>query len=464
MTPDKPAILGGQPVRTSPFIVGPMIGAEEEEMVLAAVRAHNFSRYIGSGGPNLERDLRLPSREAAEIDAPWHFLGGPNVRLFAAEFAEKFGVAYAIPANSATTGLATALAACGVGGDAEVIVPAISFSATGTAPLLFNSTPVFVDVDPKTYCIDPAAVERAITRRTRAIMPVHLLGNVCDMTALGEIAKRHKLKIVEDAAQAPGARWRGKYAGTIGDAGVFSFQQSKNIMTGEGGMIVTDDPEIARRARMIINHGEAVIAEDAPDADLIDIIGMNFRMPELCAAVGRAQLAKLDRVNEWRNANYRILVDRLSALPGLTPPHVPNDVDFVCHVAGFLYDAEETGLSRDLLVAALKAEGVPVGTGYTRTMYENPTFLRKLAYAGGAPWSGAGDEAATYRHGQCPVSENLLYERFLWFYHIAFPSTPDDMADIVHAFKKVLSNVAPLVECADNIRATGMGARTQGRL
>ena len=464
MTANTPAILGGEPVRKTPFIVGPMVGAEEEELVLAALREHNFSRYIGSGGPDLERELVMPSREAVDIDQPWHFLGGPNVRAFAAEFAEKFGVAYAIPVNSATTGLATALAACGVGGEAEVIIPAISFSASGTAPLLFNSTPIFVDVDPRTYCIDPDAVERAITPRTKAIMPVHLLGNACDMTSLVEIADRHGLKIVEDAAQSPGAKWRGRYTGTLGDAGVFSFQQSKNIMTGEGGMILTDDPEIARRARLIVNHGEAVVTDTHSDADLTDMIGMNFRMPELCAAVGRAQLAKLDRVNEWRNANYRILIDRLAALPGLTPPHVPNDVDFVCHVVGMLYDAEETGLPRDLLVAALKAEGVPVGTGYTRTMYENPTFLRKIAYAGGAPWRGPGGEEVTYAKGQCPVAESLLYEKFLWLYHIAHPSTPDDMDDIVRAFEKVLSNVEGIVARQDDIRATGMGVRTQGRL
>lgn len=464
MTSPSLAILGGDPVRTTPFVVGPMVGAEEEELVLAALRNHNFSRYIGSGGPELDRELRMPSKDAADISAPWHFLGGPNVRAFAAEFADKFGAAFAIPVNSATTGLATALAACGVGGEAEVIIPALSFSATGSAPLLFNSTPIFVDVDPRTFCIDPDAVERAITPRTKAIMPVHLLGNVADMTALVEIAEKHGLKIVEDAAQAPGARWRGRYAGTIGDAGVFSFQQSKNIMTGEGGMILTDDPEVARRARLIANHGEAVLTDNHTDADLTDMIGMNFRMPELCAAVGRAQLAKLDRVNDWRNANYRILIDRLAALPGLTAPHVPNDVDFVCHVVGLLYDAEETGLARDLLVAALKAEGIPVGTGYARTMYENPTFLRKIAYAGGAPWSDPGGGDVNYARGQCPVAEGLLYERFLWLYHIAHPSTAEDMDDIARAFEKVLSHVGPIVEREAEIRATGMGARTQGRL
>ncbi len=441
-----------------------MVDEEEENLLLSALRENNFSRYIGSGGPDLEHELRMSSEEAAGINAEWHYLGGPNVRAFAAQFASMFRVKFAVPTNSATTGLATALAACGVGGEAEVIIPAISFSATGTAPLLFNSTPVFVDVDPQTYCIDPDEVLRAITPRTKAIMPVHLLGNVCDMTALCEIAKAHDLKIIEDTAQAPGARWLGKYAGTIGDAGVFSFQQSKNIMTGEGGMIVTNDPEVARRARLIVNHGEAVVDGSNPDEDLTDMIGMNFRMPELCAAVGRAQLAKLNTVNEWRNRNYRFLVERLSSFPALTPPYVSNEVDFVCHVAGFIYDEEEAGLPRDLLIAALKAEGIPVGTGYTRTIYENPTFLRKLAYTGGAPWSGPQEFPVVYRRGMCPVAEDLLYRKFLWFYHVAYPSTSEDIDDIARAFAKIFSNTDRILAAADKIRATGMVALNQGRL
>lgn len=463
---DRPAILGGEPVRRAPFVVAPMVDGEEERLVLEAVRNLNFSRYIGSSSPDIEEILRMPSREAAEIDADWHFLGGPGVRRFAAEFADRFGARFAIPVNAATSGLSVALSACGAGAGDEVIVPALSFTATGSSVLLFNSIPVFVDVDPRTFCIDPAAVEAAVTPRTRAIMPVHLLGNSCDMEALGDIAARHGLRIIEDAAQAPGTRYRGREVGTIGDAGVFSFQQSKNIMTGEGGMIVTDDAEIAARARLILNHGETVMEDHHTDAELANIVGCNFRMPELCAAVGRAQLAKLDTVNEWRNRNYRILEERLGRLPGLTAPYVPQDVDYVCHVAGFLFDEDEAGMARDIFIAAMRAEGIPMGTGYTRLMYENPTFLRRIAYGeNGSPWTGGAEPSpVTYHRGQCPVAESLIYEKFLWMYHVAHPSTADDMEDVIRAAEKILRHAGALSSEAAAIRETGLNERAQGRI
>src|SRR5215470_7267553 len=277
------AILGGKPVRDRPFLVEPMIDEEEERLVVQAIHDRNFSRYIGSTTPDIHRVLRLPSADAAAISDYWHFLGGPNVRLFAAEFAKMFDVPFAVPINSATTGLSVALAACGINPGDEVIVPAISYTATGTAPLMYHAIPVFIDVDPLTFCIDAGKIEAAITPRTRAVMIVHLTGNVADMDAIMAIARKHKLAVVEDAAQAIGATWRRRKVGTLGDAGVFSFQQSKNIMTGEGGMIVTSDAEIARRCRLIINHGEVVFDDDSEPADMVNMVGFNFRLPELCA-------------------------------------------------------------------------------------------------------------------------------------------------------------------------------------
>jgi dTDP-4-amino-4,6-dideoxygalactose transaminase len=444
MSRETLAILGGAPSRTKPFLVEPMTGAEEEEMVLAALREKSFSRYIGMAVD--DSVLRMTSTDAAAVVDYWHVLGGTNVRAFAAEFAAEMGVPYAIPVSSATVGLSVALAAAGIGPGDEVILPAISFSATALAPLMFNSIPVFVDVDPETFCMDPAAVERAITSSTKAILVVHLAGNVADMKALSRIARSHNLKIVEDAAQAIGARHGGIRAGAIGDAGVFSFQQSKNIMTGEGGIIITRDPDIARRARLIVNHGELQFGDNASDEDLANVVGFNFRLPELCAAVGRAQLRKLHTVNEWRIRNFRVLQEELSNLPGLRvaqPSPAKGDADSaVPHFLVALYDAQAVGVSRASFVAALRAEGIPVGTGYSRALYENPTFLRKIAYGrDGAPWTSREYKGAvTYSRGQCQVAEALLKDRFLWFYHIAHSCTEDDMRDIGAAVRKVLAN------------------------
>ena len=466
------AIFGGEPVRKAPFQVEPMVDDEEERLVLAAIREKNFSRYIGSSAPDIEKTLRMTSADGAAVSDYWHFLGGTNVRAFAAEFAAAFDVQYAIPVNSATSGLSVALAAAGVGPGDEVIVPAISFSATASAVLLFNSIPVFADVDPQTFCIDPDSVRAAIGPRTKAILPVHLTGNVADMDSLLAIADEHELVVIEDAAQAPGATWRGRKAGTLGKAGVFSFQQSKNIMTGEGGMIVTDDVEVARLCRLIINHGEVVFDEDCPPENLNNIVGANFRMPELCAAVGRAQLRKLDNVNAWRTRNADVLRRELADIPGLRLPssqRMDNGLATdVPHLFVALYDVTEMGIPREVFVAALRAEGVPVGTGYVRPMYANPTFLRRAAYgAQGCPWTcRRGEEAANERHyarGMCPVAERLLDEQFLWFYHIAHASTEGDMLDIARAVRKVAGQRERLKE-AKAAELGMLAARGQGRI
>lgn len=466
MNNEIPAILGGSPVRTRPFVVGPMVDDDEERYVLNAVRERNFSRYIGAYSPDIETILRMTSEEAAQLSAPWHFLGGPEVRGFAAEFAKKMGARYAIPINSATSGLSVALAACGVSAGDEVIVPGLSFGATGTAVLLFNSIPVFVDVDPRTFCIDPEEIEKAITEKTKAILVVHLLGNVSNMAAVMDIASCHQLSVIEDCAQAPGSKWRGQFVGTIGRAGVFSFQQSKNIMTGEGGMITTNDPEVARKCRLILNHGEMVMQDSNTDEDLVNVVGCNFRMPELCAALGRAQLKKLDKVNSWRNENAGFLIDEIGKIPGFTPPHIDRDVEWVCHVLSFLYDESVVGLPREVFVAALRAEGIPVGTGYVRGMYENPIFLRRIAFGyGGSPWADSNPPSeVVYSKDQCPIISKLINEQFLWFYHVAYPSTVEDMRDIVKAIKKLVAATPALIENQEKIVNAGDTQKRQGRL
>ena len=466
---DKLALLGGTPARSAPFLVEPMVDGEEERLVLEAIRERSFSRYIGLRTPDIETTLRLTSAAATDVDDYWHFLGGRQVRAFAAEFAQAFAVPYAVPVSSATAGLSVALAAAGIGPGDEVIVPAISFSATANAVLLFNSIPVFVDVDPETFCLDPAAVAAALTTRTRAILVVHLLGNLAAMDALLELARRHDLKIIEDAAQAIGATYGDKKAGALGDAGVFSFQQSKNIMTGEGGMIITSDADLARRARLIINHGEVVFDERHTKDDLANILGLNFRLPELCAAVGRAQLAKLDKVNAWRTRNANILRHELANLPGLAPAKSQcaeaGPAREVPHLFAALYDADAMGLSRQLFVAALRAEGIPVGTGYERPLYASPTFLEKIAYGrDGCPWSSDFyGGSVEYAHGQCQVAEDLLYKRFIWFYHIAHASTEDDMRDIGRAVRKVVAARERLAAAAPGLADT-LAGHSAGRL
>lgn len=468
MTKHDLALFGGLPLRTQPWSVEPMVDEDEERMVVAAIREKNFSRYIGSSAPDIETTLRMTSADALKLGDYWHYLGGRNVREFSANFAQVMDVSYAVPVNSATTGLSVALLAAGVGPGDEVIIPALSYTASASAVLLFNSIPVFVDVDPQTFCIDPDQVEKAITAKTKAILVVHLLGAVADMDRLMDIARRHGLKVIEDCAQAIGASWRGRKVGSIGDAGVFSFQQSKNIMTGEGGMITTSDPEVARRCRLIVNHGEVIFEDHHSPDDLAGIIGCNFRLTELCAALGIAQLRKLDAINEWRRRNADALRRELEGVPGIVLPpdqKLHGDVAVnVPHVFAALYDAEAlAGVPRSVFIAALRAEGITVGTGYLRPMYANPTFLQRIAHdRDGWPWS-ASQSTVTYAHGMCPLAESLLNERFLWFYQIAHPSTEADMADVGAALRKVVA-AKDALRAVDPADLGSLAAKAQGRI
>ena len=436
------AILGGPKSREKPFIVEPLINNREKELVLNAIDNINFSRYIGSKPENIEEVLTLKSQKALNIDEPWHFLGGPNIRLFSANFADKFGVDYAIPINSATSGISTAVAALGLNSGDEIIIPGLSYTASGTAPLLFNAVPKFVDVDPNTFCINPSSIIHSISERTKAILCVHLLGNMCDMDQIMKIAEDNKLKIIEDVAQAPGAKYKSRYAGTIGDVGIFSFQQSKNIMTGEGGMIITNNKEYAKRCRLIINHGEVCFDKDDKEKDLINMIGCNFRMTEITAAIGIAQLEKLDSVNNIRNDNAKFLIQSLEHFKFLKPPHIDEKIEPIFHILGFKFLKEFIGISRELFLAALRAEGIPAGTGYVRGMYDNPLFTKKIAYGlDKYPFELNKLPTDLKIKNNFPNIENLIRNQFIWFYQIANSSNKEDMSDIVNAIEKIVKNI-----------------------
>jgi dTDP-4-amino-4,6-dideoxygalactose transaminase len=234
--------------------------------------------------------------------------------------------------------------------------------------------------------------------------------------------------------------------------GVFSFQETKNITTGEGGMVITNNPGFARKARLIRNHGESVPDASWDDESLVNLIGANYRMTELTAAMGLAQVDKLNRNNCERSRNYHYLNKGLKGLPGLATVELRKGC--VPHIYPLLYDQKSTGVERGKVLAALRSEGIPVGSGYLRTMYENPIFLRKIAYGKGhCPWScHLYGQKREYKAGDCPVAEELIRDKFIWFYHLNRPNTVADMADVVAAFRKVFSNIEVLRKSSVNIK------------
>jgi dTDP-4-amino-4,6-dideoxygalactose transaminase len=238
---------------------------------------------------------------------------GPNVMRFEAAFAEYIGAKYAVAVNNGTAALHAALLAAGVGIGDEVIIPSFTFVATAEVVALAGAKPIFVDIDPQTYCIDPEELVLAITSRTKAIIPVHLYGQVADLDRIMEIAEKHNLVVIEDAAQAHGAKLGEKFAGNLGHMGCFSFYGSKNMTTGEGGLIATNNREFFNLLRAIRNHGETDEYQSA-------MLGHNYRMPEIEAAIGRVQLTKLPRFLEKRKTHATILFEMFQSVNEIQPP------------------------------------------------------------------------------------------------------------------------------------------------
>jgi dTDP-4-amino-4,6-dideoxygalactose transaminase len=443
-------VFGGEPVRRTAFHPSVVIDDKERDLINSVLEKGEFSRFMGSPSVDIDGQLEMASVDAKNYEGQYFtFLGGHMVRKFEGDFANAFNITYAVSVNSATSGLVAAMGALGLGPGDEVITTCMSFNATATSILLFNSIPVFVDVDDRSFCLTPEGVEGAITPKTKAILVVHLLGNAADMDAIMKIAKRYKLLVIEDCAQSPGTKYKGRFVGTIGDVGVFSFQETKNMQTGEGGMVITNDTLIAKRLRLIRNHGESIPDDSWDNDSLINLIGMNFRMTELSAALGIGQLSKIEDNNRIRTENAYYLANELKELPGLSVPKYGPDV--VPHVFASIYETSETGVERCKILAALRAEGIPVGSGYLRLMYENPIFLKKIAYGHKhCPWSCHlyNNSKREYKEGDCPVAEGLLREKCIWFYHIHRPNSIDDMKDVVIAFKKVFANL-DLIKNAD---------------
>src|SRR3954447_5507666 len=415
------AIDGGEPVRRKPFAPNCAIGGRERELLLDALQSLSWAGFRAGGpGQDIRTLCELPSAEVARL-APGEvaFLGGAWTRKLEAMFAERTGARYAIACNSATSGLVMAAGALDLGPGDEVLVSCMSFHATATAIVPWGCTPVFVEVKDDTFCIDPADAAGKITSRTKAIMVVHLGGSPADMDRLRMLG----LPIIEDCAQSLGALFRGREVGTLGDAGVCSLTETKSITCGEGGVVLTNDARIARKARLIRNHGEGVAQESWSDEELRNIVGMNFRLTDIQSALAVAQYEQLDQRNRARAENVARLEARLARWRCFTRQAVEPQA----HPAWFMFKLRyvpERGMpSRDELVSMLAAEGVPAVAGYTRLLYENPIFTRR---------------GASYGRGTCPRSEAINTE-FVWFPFINPPNGPDDMDDAADAIDKIFA-------------------------
>ena len=311
----------------------------------------------------ISKPLLGPDEEEAVVNVlrSGNLIQGKKVEEFEKNFADYIGVKYAIAINSGTSALHTALLANGVGLNDEVITTAFTFIASVNSIVYCQAKPVFVDIEESAFNIDASLIESKITKKTKAIMPVHLYGNPCNMDAIKEIADKYNLSIIEDACQAHGASYNGKKVGSFG-TGCFSFYPSKNITTGEGGIITTDDGNVAEKCRLLRNHGSKVRYYH-------ELIGYNYRMTDIAAAIGIVQLRKLDSFNKKRIENANYLTKNLSHIPWIITPKIKNGCVHVFHQ----YTIRIVGKKRDDVAKFLWQKGIQ-----TSVYYPVPATLQKI--------------------------------------------------------------------------------------
>ncbi|NNM82269.1 MAG: DegT/DnrJ/EryC1/StrS family aminotransferase [Burkholderiales bacterium] len=417
----KLAINGGKPVRTSPFPAYVTIGEEEKRAAMEVLDSTVLSKFLGTWSAD--------------------FYGGPRVQKLEREWEAHFGIRHAVAMNSATSGLYAAVGAAGVGPGDEVIVSPYTMAASATAAVIYGGIPVFADIDPDTFCLSPQSIRERITDKTRAIIVVDIFGHPAEMDEIMELARSRGIVVIEDAAQAPGAKYHEKYAGTLADMGVFSLNYHKTIHCGEGGVVVTNDGNFAERLQLIRNHGEVVVKAKGVE-NIVNLVGFNYRMTEIEAAIASEQLKKLEGLVAPRVEAANYLTDALAGLPGITPPRVMAGARHGYYVYAIRYDAKATGVSRRRFAEAARAEGISFNQGYVEPIYLQPMYQQKIAFgAGGYPFSLGHPD---YSRGLCPVTERMHDEEVLLADFCHANMTRKDLEDVACAIVKVCENLSEL--------------------
>jgi len=394
------ALFGGSPIRTRPFPSWPVFGKTEEDRLLSTLRSGEWGR-----------------------------LDGKQVEEFERRFAAMHGCGYGVAVVNGTVSLRIALLAAGIQAEDEVIVPPYTFLSTASAVVEANAVPVFADIDLVTFNLDPRSVEAAITPRTRAIIPVHFAGQPAEMDALQRLAEAHDLTLIEDAAHAHGASYCSRAVGSLGHMASFSFQSSKNLTAGEGGIIVTNDQALAAACRSIQNCGrvEGGIWYEH------HVISGNYRLGEFQGAVLNGQLDRLEQQTATRDANGAHLARRLQSLPGLFPQRRPPECTrHAYHLFMVRLDPAAFGASRDGVISALEAEGIPCSAGYGFSLTAQPLFRTKAF----GPYLPGLRDRLDYRQASCPNSD-LICTQSIWLEHPLLLGTPEDMDEIAAAFEKI---------------------------
>lgn len=412
------AILGGEKTRQDTYPAWPVHDQREVDAVTAVVRSGRWGGY------------------------PYP---GPQTAEFVRRFVELQGGTYGVAMMNGTVTMEVALKAADIGWGDEVIVPAYTFQATAAAPMAAGAIPVIVDIDPANYCIDPKAIEAAITGRTRAIIPVHLGAQMADMDAIMDIAQRHNLIVIEDCAHAHGARWRGRGAGTIGHFGSFSMQSSKILTAGEGGMLLCQSEDHAYKVMSLINCGRP-----HDPAEEIYTFGANYRMGELQAALLNVGIERFPAQAQEREAMAAYMDEALSEIPGVRvlqrdERHTTRAV--YCYIFAIEPDAFG-GAAHDVVTAALQMEGIPCWEGY-EAMHHYELFQPKLSRL---PVAQVFADRFEFDKMNLPAAEQACQQEAVWLGESVFRATQAGVDDTVNALKKIQARLAGDPALAGTIR------------
>jgi dTDP-4-amino-4,6-dideoxygalactose transaminase len=410
----KLAIRGGSPVRKKPFAPWPVFGAAEERALLGVLRSRNWGGFP------------FPNQHAGS---------------FAKSFAGMHGARHGLAVANGTIAIEIALMAAGIQPGDEVIVPAYTWEGTVGPILRLNALPVFVDIDAETYCIDARKIQEAMTPRTRAVLPVHLAMRFADMDEIMRIARARQLRVIEDCAHAHGGQWRKKGAGSIGDAGAFSFQSSKLLTAGEGGAIITSNLEIYERAQSYTNCGRASLT----DRYRHRLIGFNYRISEFQAAILEAQLKLVPRQRKIRTSNMEFFERCISDLPAVgllrKEPRITASAAYQ-YVFKFLPE-KANGIDRASFLGALEMEGIPCDGVFYEPVYRSPLFPADAKIYPVLGW-GRKKPIDFQRQYHCPNSERAAYQESVWLPHHLFLGSRKDTQDIADAVIKVCENLEEL--------------------
>jgi dTDP-4-amino-4,6-dideoxygalactose transaminase len=417
------AILGGSKTRTEPYPEWPVWDQRDIDAVTEVIRSGRWGGY------------------------PYP---GPKTAELAKKFAEMQGGGYAVPMANGTVTMEVALRAAGVGWGDEVIVPAYTFQATASAPMAAGAIPVIVDIDPNNYCIDPKEIEKAITPKTKAIIPVHLGSNMADMDAIMALAEKYNLIVIEDCAHAHGAKWNGRGAGTIGHFGSFSLQSSKTLTTGEGGILLCHTPELAAKAASIIDCGRPhALGGGEEDSSQEYQVGGNFRLSEIAAALALVGIERFPAQAKEREAMADYMDEALSEISGIRllrrdPRHTTRS--FYRYI--FAINPDEFGMEHELLVVALDAEGVESWTGY-EAMNNYSLFQPQKS---GLAVPNAFPEYFDFKNMKLPTAERACEHEAVWLDENVFRAGQKGVDDAVAAIKKIQAHVKELNEAAEELR------------